>query len=646
MIAQGLTIVKKIKTQCFERRKVNTMKIQEPRTETVKSTLADLLMSGNDTNLRPYRVLIGHNMGFSTLVMSVPIDKFYDISEVANERNIEEKGAYEGQQVAQRELDPKHAERLATYIMKGLFASVEAKAKLRGSELSEEFYTMKEALGPQPYLALQPITANIRSCDFGGSGLRVEQTTDGTVTVYLAPQHVLWVIDGQHRREAMRLLFEFLKEVTTTLKYPRRALYPGAESGDPVSAADVQVWNLILEAWRSGCTVMVEIHLGLNAKQERQLFHDLNNLTKKVAPSLAFTFDDSNPVNVFVKRQLIEADGAIFKDKIVERDNTPWNEDKGVITRKDLMAINAMLFLNKSNARGAIPHSVVNNLDYALQFWGAVAKIPGFAATQAKLKTVAAQPVLLKSLAKLAYTFGLGREEDGRSLRKLLDGIPTIDYRHTNPMWRINRLQDQDRQRLCPGLTDYLPSGFVEVGSFDEQQQLFRFSPLHNDVIPAIGDMIRWTLKLPNRFADRGSESVRENGIRENGIRELDPEAPGNLSYTRILEGNFGATRISNWNHLLQSAVGTSSQKGLGFPVLAEIAAVRDRDPDRPNWHRVGGTNLWVNGMMADHCWQKSLRLAQSTDTDIRVLLEWEETEGAAHPGEKAVLRWSPSHGS
>src|SRR5207245_5407827 len=121
--------------------------------------------------------------------------------------------------------------------------------------------------------------------------------------------------------------------------------------------------------------------------------HDLNNLTKKVAPSLAFTFDDSNPVNGFVKGHLIEAEGALFKDKIVERDSAPWGEDKGVITRKDLMAINALLFLNKSNARGAIPQDVVSNLDYAQRFWGAIAKIQGFAAPQAKLKTVAAQPV-------------------------------------------------------------------------------------------------------------------------------------------------------------------------------------------------------------------------------------------------------------
>ena len=245
---------------------------------------------------------------------------------------------------------------------------------------------MQESLGSQPYVALQPITANIRSCDFGGNGLRVEQTPDGTVTVYLAPKHVLWVVDGQHRREAMRFLFEFLKDVTTTLKYPRHSLYPGPEGGDPVSASEAQVWNLILEAWRSGCTVMVEVHLGLSAEQERQLFHDLNNLTKKVAPSLAFSFDESNPVNVFVKEHLINGQGSLFKDKVVERDNTPWADDKGFISRKDLMAINAILLLNKSNARGAIPHDVMDHEDYARRFWTAIAKISGFAVPRLNLK--------------------------------------------------------------------------------------------------------------------------------------------------------------------------------------------------------------------------------------------------------------------
>jgi hypothetical protein len=615
------------------------MKLQEPQTQPIKSTLADLLLSGNDTNVRPYRVLIGHNMGFNTLLLSVPLDKFYDISEVANERNIEERGVYEGQEVAQRELDPKHAERLATYILKGLFASVEAKARLRGSELSDEFLRMQKALGPQPYLALQPITTNIRNCEFGGNGLRVEQTADGTVTVYLAPQHVLWVIDGQHRREAMRFLFEFLKEVTTTLKYPRRALYPGVDSGNPVSAGEVQVWNLILEAWRSGCTVMVEVHLGLNAKQERQLFHDLNNLTKKVAPSLAFSFDDANPVNVFVKEHLINADGALFKDKVVERDNTSWAEDKGVIVRKDLMAINAMLFLNKFNARGAIPQDVMANLDYAQRFWSVIAKIPNFAVPRAKLKTVAAQPVLLKALAKLAFTFGLGRAMDKQSLEKLMNGIPSVDYSHTNPMWRFNRLSAEERQKSCPGLADFLPSDFVEVGSYDEKLQLFRFSPFQNDVIPSIGDLIRWSLKLPNRFADRGRDTAAENGE-----MVMDPEAPESLSFTSILDGHFATIQVSdcNWNEFIEVAAKVAHEQGLPLPELTRLARVDDHDPGTRGFRQIGGKNLWLPGMDADHCWERALHLAQRMNVGIKVRIAWQNTEKAAYPGKRAVLRWSP----
>lgn len=564
------------------------MNIQEPQAQIVKSTLGGLRNSGNDTNLRPYRVLIGHNMGFNTLLLCVPLDKFYDMSEVANAQNIEEKSVYDGEEVAQRELDPKHAEGLATYMLKGLFASVEAKAKARSTELSEEFYEMQEVLGPQPYLALQPITANIRSCDFGGEALRVEQSPDGTVTVFLAPQHVLWVIDGQHRRAAMRILFEFLKDITTTLKYPRRALYPGAESGNPTAPGELQVWNLILEAWRSGCTVMAEVHLGLDARQERQLFHDLNNLTKKVAASLAFSFDNANPINVFIKEQLIEADGALFKDKVVERDNTPWVDDKGFITRKDLIAINSLLLLNKSNARGASPGAVSHNKEYAHRFWGAISQIPNFGVPQAKMKTVAAQPVLLKSLAKLAYTFGLGRSEDQKALAKLIAGIPSVNFSHANPMWRFNRLTDEERQQHCPGLADYLPSGFVEVGSFDEQQQIFRFSPLHNDVVPAIGDMVRWSLKLPNRFADRGLMTVGTSDDGSPLVVEIDFPALGFTRGAEVISEPRPSDTIRKVMEALVSAMGPDA--------LKKIATMRDgrrplvsANPDRD--FRVGDSD-------------------------------------------------------
>ena len=126
------------------------------------------------------------------------------------------------------------------------------------------------------------------------------------------------------------------------------------------------------------------------------------------------------------------------------------------------------------------------------------------------------------------------------------------------------------------------------------------------------------------------------------GIRELDPENPSSLFYTRIIDGNFGATRFSSWRELVDCAVRTSSQQGVPFSVLEQIVGARDQNPREAHFRQVEHTSLWVRGMDANQCWQRSFRLAQKANIDIKVLVEWEETEGAVHPGERAILRWMP----
>src|SRR5688500_15148248 len=175
-------------------------------TYTTLVTSLDQLLQSTDTAERPYTVLTGHNMGSHTLLLCVPMHQFTEISEVANERTIAEKAAFSDQKLAQRKLDPAHATRLASYILKGLFASLERKYNEVGATKPAAFDEMLKALGKQPYLALQPITANIRECKLGGGDLRVS-TANGRIEVFLAQKHVLWVVDGQHRREAMRLVF-------------------------------------------------------------------------------------------------------------------------------------------------------------------------------------------------------------------------------------------------------------------------------------------------------------------------------------------------------------------------------------------------------------------------------------------------------
>lgn len=461
--------------------------------------LNELIKKGGTAD-KKIGVLVGHNLGSNTLLVKVPMHEFFEMSEVANERGLANRGAGD-EAIAQRNLDAKHAQKLAVYLLKGLAHATANRYLIEGREVPPALKQIQQRLGMQPYLAMQPITANIRTCGLGGGGLRIEQGENGLVYVFLGTRDVLWVVDGQHRRFAMQMLFDYLRAVTTTYRYPKRPpLYPSSEDG-VIPSDELRVWMEIFEVARATCTVMVEVHLGLTPDQERQLFHDLNNLTKKVEASLAFQFDQSNPVNMWIKEEL--HDSGLLKAQVVERDVTDWHLDKGYIARKDLIGINAILFLNKTNVTGASPQDVQEKCEYARQFWEAVNEIDGFGEDNAKQKTVAAQPVVLKALAKLAYDFGYGRHKDVNHLQTLLMGISRISFSHDEPMWRYYQLNEEERvKRGLEGLRDYLPdeSGANrDLGAFNEEDRVMRFGAKHNDIYPILGDMIRWKLGLPSR---------------------------------------------------------------------------------------------------------------------------------------------------
>lgn len=473
---------------------------------TVTNSLDELLDEGDHSG-RPFNVLVGSNMGNRTLVLSIPMATFYEISEVANRTNLEALPAHRELPVAQRRLDEAHAKKLALFILKGLVDAARRRLQRAGKPIPNAMQTILKAIGTQPYIAMQPITTNIRTCKFGGDGLRFERK-GGTITVYLSDKHVLWVIDGQHRRYAMHMVFEFLKAIVNNSRYPRKpAIYlPADDPKREPTSEEMQVWALAFEIARSDCSIIVESHLGLDVDQERQLFHDLNNLGKAVESSLVYEFDNSNPVNRFIKERLLGND--ILKARVVDMDNPhDWHKDEGVISRKDLISINALLFLNKTTINGAQPADINAKEEYGCRFWGAVSQIPHWGEPGAKKATVAAQPVVLKALAKLAYDFGYGRDEDAKHLNRLLVAIEQgeIDFGHTNPMWRYFELSLEDRERYCPGLKDAVTpekAGFnLDLGNFDEANQVMRFGAKHNDIQRHLGDMIRWKLGLPKRRA-------------------------------------------------------------------------------------------------------------------------------------------------
>lgn len=463
----------------------------------------DALLDEGDSSSKPHKVFIAHNLGHRAFLMSIPMHDFFAMSEVANERGAN------GEPVAQRKLDEQHALKLATYILKGLVSAAIERREIHKKPASAVLANALEKLGGQPYLALQPIVANIRSCDprgvnLPGYRLLTKEEETACFKVMLSQKDILWIVDGQHRRKGMDLVFDFLNTVRASHRYPKKnSIFPVTDSHE-VSTAELEVWNECVEVARGFCTVTVETHLGLDVDQERQLFHDLNNLGKKVEKSLALQFDSSNPVNRYIKEVLI--DDVLGWDP-AEKDIVNWQEDTGQLSFKDLVAVNAHLFLNKTNISGATPFDVDPKKDIATRFWNTVKEIPGFGQNKAKLTTIAAQPVVLKALAKLTFDFAFSKRKGitgDAMLEQLLTGVPSIDFSHSNPMWRYYDLSEQERiQHNLVGLKEYLPSddeGYNrDIGHFDSVTNVMRCGAKHNDIYPIIADMIRYSLGLPRR---------------------------------------------------------------------------------------------------------------------------------------------------
>ncbi|MGL4949545.1 MAG: DNA sulfur modification protein DndB [Anaeroplasmataceae bacterium] len=462
----------------------------------VKS-LSELIRVGDTSNLE-LNAFSSNNLGNSTLIARIPAYDFYRMSKVANERSSD------GEPVAQRKLDTKHANDLARYILKAVLATAMDPNNNQEGTLLEAKKRLVKIVGTQPYVSLQPLVVNLRSAGENGYNLKAKQIFSEKeepvgLKVWLGQQDILYVVDGQHRRYALQMVIDFLDEIKAEHRYPTKksSIFPHNRNDRAVPQDELNVWYECDDIIRKKFTVNVEIHLGLDIDKERQLFHDLNNLGKNVEKSLALEFDNSNPINIFIKNNLIES-GILH---VCDKDKVDWESDEGELSRKDIVGINARLILNSGNINSATPNIVESRIDTAQQFWNAVSQIPGFGERKAKCNTIAAQPVVLKALAKLTYDFAFGKNKNNENFKILLEGIGDLDFSHNNPLWRYYQLTEEERSIFkLNDLEKYLPDnegGNRDIGNYDGRWM--RFGSKHNDIFPIIGDMIRWKLGLPSR---------------------------------------------------------------------------------------------------------------------------------------------------
>lgn len=471
-----------------------------------------------DSSERTIPVLASGNMGNTTLKSQWSIKDLARHGRVYNRKTIDDLDLVGTELDAQRPLFEKHAKGLAQYVVVGLVSMLIRQMEREGEEVSPRIKALQKQLNISNYSNLAPIVANIRNCRSDLKDLNARriwealdngtrQQLDGVYRITLSSRHVLSIVDGQHRVVGFGMVMKWLKSITSFRQYPKAGLFQPKDElhdGSKLHPEIVEFWERIEDIATSQSTVAVEIHLGATAEQERQIFADLNSKGKPVPLSVSLEYDESDAVNRYLNQAIREAE--LFRFPTPITDSSDWHADAGGLLRKHLNPISTLLIAGKGSSKGITPAQVNTRSGPLDHFWKAIQNIEHFGQPGAKSKTVAAQAVVLKGLAKLVFDlqFGPQNSRNEEHVAQLWEAIKSgqLNFSHTEPMWRSLMLNSDDRENLLPGVSRYVhvPTGTnLDAGTFEKETGWVRYGSKHNDIYPRIGDLIRWKLGFEPR---------------------------------------------------------------------------------------------------------------------------------------------------
>lgn len=473
-----------------------------------------------DPTTKEFVASFGENMGNITLGLEMSINEFIDYTVVRN-TNIE--SVLSAAQRVEREA---HTGNIARHVLSGLMISQIKEDKGAGIDTVASENLLKDIM-VSPYAVLAPFVCSIRGCERDGADLNYSYIFDANrfdpddhsneewkkylpiqlrnlVKIKLGKQtHLMSVVDGQHRRSAFIKVKNWLDDLCRDGQYPPDSHFKFSRDTlsktSILSSEKLDFWLRVNERARNKAFLKIEVHLGLNVDEERQLFTDINLRGLKVSQGEAQAYDSSDPINTLINKGSLKN---IIKLKHITKDVSVWHEDKGEILRKFINPITTLSMFGKISYKRVTPNEVDSKESIAKKYWEVVQKIKYLGVTNSRQKTVAAQPVVLKAIAKLQND--LAKLDDTSQLVKLYDWIENnkIDFSHKNKIWGSLMLDDATRKKNHPGIEDYVyvPVGTnLDAGTVDPNKGWIRYGSKHNDIFPRIADLIRFQLKLEPR---------------------------------------------------------------------------------------------------------------------------------------------------
>lgn len=130
------------------------------------------------------------------------------------------------------------------------------------------------------------------------------------------------------------------------------------------------------------------------------------------------------------------------------------------------------------------------------------------------------------------------------------------------------------------------------------------------------------------------------------GVTRLDPDRHDSLTHAKLLSASFDGKDIHRpkWNGLLYHVHVTARQRLGSFEAVQKVSGAHLR-PGRyedDGFHYLAAADFSIQGVDSNLAWLHSLGIARQLRIAIRVKFEWRHKDGAARPGQAAILEWSP----
>jgi hypothetical protein len=130
-------------------------------------------------------------------------------------------------------------------------------------------------------------------------------------------------------------------------------------------------------------------------------------------------------------------------------------------------------------------------------------------------------------------------------------------------------------------------------------------------------------------------------------MRQLHPDAPGDLTHTRVLSATIDGQQLHHpkWKGVMDHLHVIGLQHLGSFEALKQASGANLRKGrfEKDGYKYLPQADLSIQGVAAKLAWSHSLHLARTLKVPVRLEIQWHDKPEAAHPGETAVLEWTPT---